>query len=309
MNGIDLLPSWIVIMGKLLSVRSLSKRNNNVVLILTTYGGDPDAAYRIARFLKHHYQKFILFVFGPCKSAGTLIALGADEIIMSTFGELGPLDIQLAKEDEFTSTASGLDYFHAMLMLKQHAFNFFEEYFLSLKMASGGIITTKTAAEIASTITIGLFSPITSQIDPFKLGEVQRAMKIAAEYGQRLSNNIDAIRKLGTEYPSHSFIIDYREAKEIFKNVREPDEWEQKLERYLFDYCRQVSRDCTILSICPMPKEKENGEERNRLNENKDRKAIKNNERDNTKDEQKPETDFTTEIPEPQIEKTEMLAP
>ena len=34
-----------------------------------------------------------------CKSAGTLLALGADEIIMSNLSELGPLDIQLPDRD------------------------------------------------------------------------------------------------------------------------------------------------------------------------------------------------------------------
>src|SRR5215213_3599550 len=44
------------------------KNKKNVVLILTTYGGTADAAYKMARHLKRSYERFILFVFGPCKS-------------------------------------------------------------------------------------------------------------------------------------------------------------------------------------------------------------------------------------------------
>ncbi len=50
------------------------KNKENVVLILTTYGGTADAAYKMARHLKRTYQRFTLCIFGPCKSAGTLLA-------------------------------------------------------------------------------------------------------------------------------------------------------------------------------------------------------------------------------------------
>jgi ClpP class serine protease len=39
-------------------------------------------------------------VSGYCKSAGTLIALGANELAFGEHGELGPLDVQIAKRDE-----------------------------------------------------------------------------------------------------------------------------------------------------------------------------------------------------------------
>src|SRR5690242_8210365 len=89
-------------------IRRLSTKNKNCILILTTYGGDPDAGYRIARCIKQYYQKpgkFILYVFGYCKSTGTLIALGADEIVVGDLAEFGPLDIQLDQADEFASTS------------------------------------------------------------------------------------------------------------------------------------------------------------------------------------------------------------
>lgn len=82
------------------AAREIPNRQKNVVLILTTYGGDAGAAFRIMRFLQRKYEKVILFVFGYCKSAETLMALAADEIVMSDFGEFGPLDVQVFKSDE-----------------------------------------------------------------------------------------------------------------------------------------------------------------------------------------------------------------
>src|SRR5438132_1277192 len=70
----------------------------NALLLMTTPGGDAESAYRIARFLQRCYSppgKVILFVDWYCKSAGTLVAIGMDELVMSDKAELGPLDIQL----------------------------------------------------------------------------------------------------------------------------------------------------------------------------------------------------------------------
>ena len=71
------------------------------ILVLTTFGGDPAAAYLMARFLRDvHPDGFTVFIPGRCKSAGTLLALGAREIVMGDRGELGPLDIQVSEKDE-----------------------------------------------------------------------------------------------------------------------------------------------------------------------------------------------------------------
>ncbi len=53
------------------------KRNRDALLILETAGGDPDAAFRIARALGFHYRRVHALIPRHCKSAGTLIALGA----------------------------------------------------------------------------------------------------------------------------------------------------------------------------------------------------------------------------------------
>lgn len=205
----------------------------NIALILTTPGGDPDAAYRFVRFLKRRYHHLTLYVFGFCKSAGTLAALGADKIVMSAHGELGPLDIQMVKPDEITERSSGLDISMAIEDLSQKAFGILETQFLELKLRSGGAITTKTAADIAQAISVGLLAPITSQIDPLKLGETCRAMKIAMSYGKRLNASNATLERLTSSYPCHSFAIDCEEAREIFSNVSFPNALELEFEKDL----------------------------------------------------------------------------
>lgn len=202
------------------TVQENTKRRKNAALALTTFGGDPNAAYRIARFLQNTYGSFNIYVFGYCKSAGTLVALGAKEIIMSEFGELGPLDVQIPRVDELDHE-SGLVYHQALLTLRAHAFDFFEECYLNLKNRSGGTISTRTASTIASSMAVGLLSPLAEQIDPLKVGEVIRALNLAEEYGKRLTKNTKALQKLTSQYSAHGFVIDYKEAKELLGNVRE----------------------------------------------------------------------------------------
>lgn len=77
------------------------RKRTNALVILVTFGGDPNVAYRIARCLQNNYRRFSLYVSGCCKSAGTLIALGAHELVVSDHGELGPLDVQLSKKTKY----------------------------------------------------------------------------------------------------------------------------------------------------------------------------------------------------------------
>jgi len=255
-------------------LRDKPDKKPNCSLILTTNGGDPDAGYRLIRAIKRYYDTFFLYVFGRCKSTGTLIALGADEIIMSDFGEFGPLDIQLTKDDEMSNT-SGLSYLQSLSSLNDQIFRSFEDNFLGLKRRSGYTITTKTAADIGAKLAIGLISPISGQLDPVKLGEVQRAIKIADAYGNRVCDDPAIIAKLIAGYPSHGFVIDHEEAKKIFKSVRFVNQEEAIFERHLFHLVRSESRDSMISDLSKIAaNEKANKEKKVKSEQPTAKKAV-----------------------------------
>ena len=217
---------------KFIDVIHDNKQKEKILLILVTSGGDPHAAYRMARYLQESYDHITVFVSGSCKSAGTLIAIGAHELVFSRHGELGPLDVQMAKKDEIWVHHSGLIINAALEAVEEKAFAAFENFLLKMRVRSG-TITTRTASEISTNLVTGLFSKIYESIDPFHIGEAARSIAIAERYGNilikksKIFKNDDDLSKLITDYPDHGFVIDREEAKELFDNVRHPNENEQ----------------------------------------------------------------------------------
>ena len=213
-------------------VLSETPRKKNCVFAIVTFGGDPNAGYRIARALSHNYpdgSKISILVPNYCKSAGTLICIGAHELIIADRGELGPLDIQVQKPDEMFKSASGLDIIRGLSYLQEAALETVRTYLVDINQGSG--LSTKSASEIASKLTIGLHEPIFAQIDPIRLGEMQAALTIALEYGTRLNERYrnlkaNALSQLTSSYPAHGFVVDRKEARGLFNNVRCPEEHE-----------------------------------------------------------------------------------
>ena len=211
-----------------------SRSRNNAILILVTAGGDPHAAYKIARYIQSHFQKFTLLVSGLCKSAGTLIAVGAHELAFAPYGELGPIDVQTHKTDNLAERQSGLTITESLDHLTTSAILTHGRVFGAIMDATNAVISFKTAAQAASELVTGLYAPMFSQIDPMEVGEKARSMRIASDYGMRLdalSRNLkgNALNNLTQTYPSHSFVIDMQEARGLFVNVRPLSDAEQKL--------------------------------------------------------------------------------
>jgi hypothetical protein len=209
-------------------------RKKNILLAMCTFGGDPHAGYRIARALHHNYPDGTISLLVPdqCKSAGTLVCIGANELIIADEGELGPLDVQVAKPDEMFASGSGLDIMRGLTNLRLGVLESFKEYLLDINAGSG--VSTKMAAEVATRLAVGTYEPVFAQIDPIRLGEMEAALSIANAYGKRLaerSKNLksDALSKLVNSYPSHSFVIDRKEARGLFETVRCPSEVEANI--------------------------------------------------------------------------------
>lgn len=125
-------------------------------------------------------------------------------------------------------------------MLSLDLYEVFTSCFIETLNSGAGAITTKTAANIASNLAIGYLSPVMAQIDPLRVGEISRSVKIAKDYGTRLSpTRQETINILISKYSSHSFVIDYDEAITLFGDaVRQPQNLELILEKLIYGKIR-----------------------------------------------------------------------
>ena len=85
------------------------QKSTNVALVLSTNGGYAKAAYKMGRCLQSRYENVKIFIPGLCKSAGTILAIVANELVFSPYGELGPVDAQMTKKDSIAERESGVE--------------------------------------------------------------------------------------------------------------------------------------------------------------------------------------------------------
>lgn len=228
--------------------------HENACLILVTPGGSPDAAFKIGRYLQERYQAISIAIPGLCKSAGTLLAMAGHELVFTPYGELGPLDIQMAKEDKIFGMESGLNTSEAFGALERRARDTFHDTVSDILAMSQGVVSFQTAAKCASDIVSALYGPIFANIDPEEVGTRSRAMRIGEDYGKRLalfSGNVSesAITLLARSYPSHGFAIDYVEACSLFTNVRQANEEEARVIASLNEKARFPGRDAEFTKL------------------------------------------------------------
>lgn len=219
------------------------KKSSELMLVLVTPGGSPDAAYKIGRYIQGKYDNFKVFVPGFCKSAGTLLAIAANELVFSPYGELGPLDIQMARVDNLAGLDSGLNISEAFISLENRAMMTFHQLIRDIIGSTGGIVSFNSASHSAAEILSSLYGPIFARIDPEEVGSRARAMRIGEDYGRRLNEKFgnllpDGLSVLSQTYSSHGFVIDMQEAKVLFSNVRESSAAEKSLVDEVGNICR-----------------------------------------------------------------------
>ncbi len=85
--------------------------NRDVDLLLHTIGGNVDAAEKLLLMMRSKVDRAALRIIVPeyAKSAGTLMVLGADSVVMSDMSELGPIDPQIPLFGRWQSVQNYLD--------------------------------------------------------------------------------------------------------------------------------------------------------------------------------------------------------
>jgi ClpP class serine protease len=193
-------------------------RTKPIWLLLHTRGGSPVPAYLISRYLKTSEHGFVAVIPRKAKSAGTLIALGANQIHMGMMSELGPVDPQYSNLPAL-GLGTALDYIAKVCEKHPGAATMLAEY-------------------LEKTLSIR------------HLGLYERVSESATHYAEKLlkGNGLEeAARKkiahhLVYDYKDHSFAIDCDEIKDILgDNIVKIETEEYRLSNQIYEYMEQVN--------------------------------------------------------------------
>ncbi len=186
-----------------------------ISLYLYTRGGDTSAARNIVNLLKMYCETLQVIVPHKAHSSGTIISLGANEIVMSKQATLGPIDPSLYTALNPQIPGGG-------------------SYPVSVEAVKGYLEFVKDELRINDqTCLTSVFEKLSDFVHPLVLGEVYRSkaqIQMMAE--QLLVNQVtdpEKIRKiidfLCSESGSHDYTINRREAKnDLGLNVIKPTE-------------------------------------------------------------------------------------
>jgi len=201
------------------AARNSLAANCPIAVLIDSPGGQAKTAYQIAHMLKTHCGGFTAIVPRYAKSAATLFALGADEILISRYGELGPLDVQMLDPDR-EAYVSALDEVQALERLQAFAMDVVDKTMMLL--ISRTAKRTDIILPIVLRFVAELVRPLFEKIDVVHYNSSSRLLKVAEEYAVRLlqprltEDQAKAIaRHLVEKYPEHGFFIDGEEASKI----------------------------------------------------------------------------------------------
>lgn len=87
-------------------------KSDRLELILHSLGGSPDAADMFVSYIRERFKFVRVVVPHLAMSAATMVACGADEIVMGNHSFLGPIDLQLTIEGEMVAAQDVIDQHH-----------------------------------------------------------------------------------------------------------------------------------------------------------------------------------------------------
>jgi serine dehydrogenase proteinase len=192
-------------------------------LILDTFGGSLDSAFKTVLFLTRFTKRLRVFVPRRAKSAGTLMAIGAYQLYMSPFAELGPLDTQIRDPRNPTDRVSALDCYQSVDYVRGFGLTTLSRAFRALAGETQTLIPLSQLVRTSADFSIGSIAPILTQVNALDFGGWGRTLRIGERYAKALLSRAgydeteakEIAYNLVYGYTHHPFPIDVNEASRI----------------------------------------------------------------------------------------------
>ena len=224
----DIVPLLSDLLDKIGKVKKIS-------LFLYTSGGDMLAPVRIVKLIRNHCDEFEVLVPYKPHSAGTLISLGADKIVMSKLGELTPVD---------PTTGHPFN--------PQNPVNPQQRLEISVEDLNSYFLFAKEKGGVKDEQMVEAHKMLVDKLHPLSIGNAYRAYRMARMLTERLlwlhmdkKTEEEKIKKIIKEITGditiHAYPIDREEAADLGLKVEKVKEEQDKFMRGLYDeYAKEM---------------------------------------------------------------------
>lgn len=193
------------------------EKTNKISLVLYTLGGNTLAAWNIINLLREFCKELEIIVPNKCRSAGTLMCLGANNIIMTKQATLGPIDPSLVSplNPNIPNT------------------NPPQKVPVSVEFVKGYFDLLKKEVGVSEANVLGeAYKKLVDYINPLVLGDIYRSkcqIKMLARKMMAMHKLEDVyvdkiIQFLCTDSGSHDYTISRTEAKSLGLRITSPDD-------------------------------------------------------------------------------------
>ncbi len=217
---------------------------DHIALILYTRGGDIMAAWSVVNLIRSFCNKFTVIVPFHCHSAGTIICLGADEIIMTKQATLGPID------PSYNSPLNPISQFLP------------EPYPVSVEQVNAYFQLLESKQIINEAHKARLIEQLADKIHPLVLGQVHKTNSQIKRIADRLLSlsytdldvRANVVSFLCSDSGSHDYTINRREARDILRlNIEKPDDPLYEMLKSLYDdFHDELQLSTPFMPISPL---------------------------------------------------------
>ncbi len=212
--------------------------NKKISLFLYTRGGDMLTPLRLVKFIRNYCDNFEVIIPYRAHSAGTLIALGADNIVMGKMSELSPIDPTTGHPYNPKNQINP----NQLMEISVEDFN---SYFLFAKEKLG----------IKNNQMTNLYANLSKDLHPLAIGNVYRGYRMVKMLGERLlkihmqsKTDTQRIKKIINNLTNliciHHYPITADEVKEMGLQVEEVEDQKEKVIWQLYEnYAQEMNME------------------------------------------------------------------
>jgi ATP-dependent protease ClpP protease subunit len=213
-------------------VNAISNDSHDVDFLIISNGGDPIAAQRIISILRERFKRISVILPYVAYSAATVLALGADEIVMHPYSNLGPIDPQMSiiKPNN---------------MGQQSQLQFSSEDIRNyIEFIRSDVGITDQAQMITA------FNTLAAEVGAIPIGSSKRSQQLLLSLSEKMlethmgsdNNKAASIAKtLNTSYYHHGYPVGRQEAKKIGLDIVFPDQnMESLMWAIWLDFCAEM---------------------------------------------------------------------